>query len=318
MLQVFKKETKLPISVNPELINEEYDFSNQWIHMINPTDKEIELIAKSTNVPDEVIKAALDEEEAPRIEIEDDYSLILTDIPFTEDDEEDHYTYSTLPFACIITKSCVITVCIADTSIVTDILSGRIKDINIEKRKKFSLQIQMAISKKFLWYLTQIQKSGQRVQAQLEKKMKNEDIMEMMDLQKALVYFTTSLRSNSAVMERIPKQLRLSEDDVDYWEDVVIECKQAIDMSTIYREIMRGQMDTYASIINNDMNRIMKILTSLTLIIAIPSMIGAFWGMNLPGIPFAGHPWGFWIVIAISVVVVIAVIIILWKRKMFK
>ena len=112
--------------------------------------------------------------------------LILTDIPFTEDDEEDHYTYSTLPFACIITKSCVITVCIADTSIVTDILSGRIKDINIEKRKKFSLQIQMAISKKFLWYLTQIQKSGQRVQAQLEKKMKNEDIMEMMDLQKEL------------------------------------------------------------------------------------------------------------------------------------
>ena len=317
MLQVFKKETKLPISVNPELINEEYDFSNQWIHMINPTDKEIELIAKSTNIPEEVIKAALDEEEAPRIEIEDEYSLVLTDIPFTEDDE-DHYTYSTLPFASILTKSCIITVCIADTSIVTDILSGRIKDINIEKRKKFLLQIQMAISKKFLWYLTQIQKSGQRVQAQLEKKMKNEDIMEMMDLQKALVYFTTSLRGNSAVLERMPKQLRLSEDDVDFWEDVMIECRQAIDMATIYREIMRGQMDTYASIINNDMNRIMKILTSLTLIVAIPSMIGAFWGMNLPGIPFAGHPWGFWIVIALSVAVVIAVIIILWKRKMLK
>ena len=317
MLQVFKKETKLPISIDSSLINENYDFSNHWIHMINPTDKEIELIAKSTNIPDEVIKAALDEEEAPRIEIEEEYSLILTDIPFTEDDE-DHYTYSTLPFACILNKSCIITVCIADTSVITDVLSGRIKDVNIEKRKKFLLQLQMAISKKFLWYLTQIEKTGQRVQAQLEKKMKNEDIMEMMDLQKALVYFTTSLRGNSAVLERMPKQLRLSEDDVDFWEDVMIECRQAIDMATIYREIMRGQMDTYASIINNDMNRIMKILTSLTLIVAIPSMIGAFWGMNLPGIPFAGHPWGFWIVIALSVAVVIAVIIILWKRKMLK
>lgn len=317
MLQVYKKNNKAIVTVDPELIVEGYSFADQWVHMSNPTDKEIELVAKSTSIPEEMIKAALDEEERARIEKEDGVLLALTDIPITEDDD-DHYTYSTLPFGFICTDSVVVTVCINETSIIYDLMSGRfIKDFNIHKRTRFLLQLQYAISKKYLQYLKQIDRASQRVQNELEKSMRNGELIEMLDLEKSLVYFSTSLRSNTVVLDKLPKMVKFFEEDEDLWEDVIIENRQAIEMSNIYRDILSGTMDAYASIISNNLNVVMKILTSLTLIVAVPSMIGAFWGMNT-GVPFEGKIWGFWVVIGISVLLCGVITLVLWKKRMLK
>lgn len=317
MLQVYNKINKSTVTVDPELIVEGYSFAGQWVHMSNPTDKEIELVAASTGIPEDMIKAALDEEERARIEKEDGILLALTDIPITEDDD-DHYTYSTLPFGFIATDEAVVTVCLNETSIINDLLSGRfIKDFSIHKHTRFLLQLQYAISKKYLQYLKQIDRASQRVQNTLEKSMKNAELIEMLDLQKSLVYFSTSLRSNTVVLDKLPKLIKFFEEDEDLWEDVIVENRQAVEMSNIYRDILSGTMDAYASIISNNLNVVMKILTSLTLIVAVPSMIGSFWGMNT-GVPFEGQQWGFWVVIALSVVICVAITLVLWKKKMLK
>ncbi len=319
MLQIYKKYNKSTITVDPDIIFEGYDFADHWIHMSNPTDKEIELIARATGVAEDMIKAALDEEERARVEKDDDTGavLVVTDIPFTVEDEN-HYTYTTLPFGFISTSDAMITVCLEETSLIDDMLSARfVKDVNLHKRTRFLIQLQYTISKKFLHYLKQIDRASQRVQNELEKSMRNAELIEMLDLEKSLVYISTSLRSNSVVLDRLPKSVKFFEEDLDLWEDVVIENKQAIEMSNIYRDILSGTMDAYASIISNNLNVVMKVLTSLTLLVAIPSMIGAFWGMNT-GVPFEGETWGFWVVIGISVVVCLIAGIVLWKKRFLK
>ncbi len=318
MLQVYKKVNKSTVKVAPELIVKGYDFDEQWIHMSNPTDKEIELISASLEIPEEMIKAALDEEERARIEREDDILLAITDIPITEENDDGQYTYATLPFGMISTPKAIVTVCLNDTTLINDMMSGRyIKDFNIHKRNRFLLQFQYSVSKKYLQYLTQIDRASQRVQTELEKSMKNSELIEMLDLEKSLVYFSTSLRSNNVVLDKIPKIVRLFEEDVDLWEDVLIENRQAIEMANIYRDILSGTMDAYASIISNNLNVVMKVLTSLTLLIAVPSMVAAFWGMNT-GVPFEGKSWGFWVVLGICIVCCIAITIVLWKKKLLK
>ena len=317
MIQVYQKLNKSIVTVNPDLVVEGFDFSGKWVHMSNPTDKEIELVAGATAIPEDMIKAALDDEERARIEKEDNILLALTDIPITEDDG-DHYTYSTLPFGFISTDDVVVTVCLNETTIINDLMSGRfIKDFNIHKRTRFLLQLQYAISKKYLQYLRQIDRASQRVQNELDKAMRNSELTEMLDLENSLVYFSTSLRSNTVVLDKLPKFIKFFEEDEDLWEDVLIENRQAIEMSNIYRDILDTTMDTYASIISNNLNVVMKVLTSLTLIVAVPSMIGSFWGMNT-GVPFQNEPWGFWVVIGLSVVICVVIAIVLSKKKMLK
>lgn len=317
MLQVYKKINRSVMEVDPELIVKGYDFTDQWIHMSNPTDKEIELVSSATLIPEDMIKAALDSEERAHIEKEDGVLMSVVDIPITEEDD-DKYTYATLPFGCITTDSTIVTVCLNETSIIYDLMAGRyVKDFNIHKRTRFMLQLQYVISKKYLQYLKQIDRASQRVQSELEKSMKNEELLEMLSLEKALVYFSTSLRSNTAVLDKVPRLVSFYEEDKDLWDDVLIENRQAIEMSNIYREILSGTMDAYASIISNNLNIVMKVLSSLAILVAVPSMIGAFWGMNT-GVPFEGKSWGFWVVIGISAVICIIVAIFLWKKKMLK
>ncbi len=339
MLQVFKKLNKSLVEIDSELIVDGFDFTDHWIHMSNPTDKEVEFISRATLIPEDYIKAALDAEERARIEKEefgkedfsfgteltaDETSLLphtvlmsVTDIPITEEDD-DKYTYATLPFGFISTDKVVVTVCLNETSIIYDLMAGRfVKDFNIHKRTRFFLQLQYVIAKKYLQYLKQIDRASQRVQNELEKSMTNQNLVEMLSLEKALVYFSTSLRANTAVLDKVPRLIKFYEEDEDLWEDVLIENKQAIEMSNIYREILSGTMDAYASLISNNLNIVMKALAVITICIDVPAMIAAFWGMNT-GVPFDDKNWGFWVVIGISIVILLIILIILWKKKMLK
>ena len=298
--------------------------SKKWIHLTNPNDKEIELVEDACGVSADVLKAALDEEERPRIEKDDDYILILADIPVVEDNEDDGtIDYTTVPFGVIVSKGVLITVCLKDTSIVRDILSGRTKDVDFGKPTRFVFKLLYSIETKYLFYLRQIDKTSQHIQSELRKKMENDELIALLDIQNALVYFSNSLRANNNVIDKLIKSssyLPKFEEDQDLIEDVGIESLQALDTCNTYRDILESTMSAYSSVISNNLNSVMKFLTSITFIVSVPNVIGAIFGMNLDGIPgFSadGHnKFAFSIVCLIAAVVTIVCGFIMKKKKL--
>jgi len=167
--------------------------------------------------------------------------------------------------------------------------------------------------------LRQIDKLSTQIENSLHKSMKNRELIQMLRLEKSLVYFSTSVKSNEIVLEKLLKSnvIKRYPDDVELLEDVIVENKQAIEMCTIYRDILTGTMDAFASVISNNLNIVMKFLTSITIVLAIPTMIASFFGMNVKGLPFSEIDWGFWAVVAFAAVVSVVSIGILWRKKMF-
>jgi len=300
------------------------NLSKKWIHMTNPNDKEIELVEEKCGVPADVLKAALDEEERPRIEKEDEYFMILADIPSVEDNEDDGtIDYTTLPMSIIVSNGVLISVCLKETSITRDILNGRTKDIDFGKPTRFIFKLLYAIETKYLVYLRQIDKTSQHIQAELRKKMDNDELIALLDIQNALVYFSNSLRANNNVIDKLIKSssyLPKYEEDQDLIEDVGIESLQALDTCNTYRDILESTMNAYSSVISNNLNYVMKILTSITFIVSVPNVIGAIFGMNLDGIPgFSadGHnKFAFLIVCVIAIVVTVVCGFIMKKKKL--
>jgi len=323
MIDIIYNDEYKNLSICPEGTELTSEFLvNKWVSLINPDDREIEKISSLTGISEESIKAALDEEERARIDKEDDCVMILLDVPVIEEDpENDYYTYGTIPLSIIHRDNYLVTVCLKENSVINDFKYGRVKNVETFKSTRLTFQLLYAVSTKFLYYLRLINKASQRVQSTLEKSMKNNAILEMLDLQKSLVYFSTSIAANDAVIEKLNKQniLKKYEEDQDVIEDASIENKQAAEMCSIYREIVTGAMDAYGTIISNNVNAIMKFLTALTLVISVPTLVASLFGMNLGGIPWNSNdaPWGFAVVCGISIVLAIISGIFLAKKKMF-
>ena len=273
-----------------------------WVDMINPSDDEVEDVCALTGVAEEMIKAALDEEETARVERDDGNFLCLLDTP-TITDTEDGDTYETIPMAIIYNENCIITVSLRGNPVLGDFVSSRV-DIDTARPVLFILEFMMGNAKRFLSNLRQIDKKSHRVQAELHRSMKNRELIQLLALENSLVYFSTALNSNIKVynkFERVPEVVG-NEDYRDVFDDVVIETRQAMEMCNIYRDILSGTMDAYASVISNNVNIVMKLLTVITMIISIPTLIASLWGMNV-GVPFGDTAGGFWIVLGISVVI---------------
>lgn len=292
------------------------DLDNRWLHLTNPTDREIELVARCTGASEEFLKAALDEEEKARIDVDDGNILTIFDIPVIEE-EDKYFTYATLPFGVIITKDCIISVCLKETSIIQSLIGGRAKNFMTAKKTRILYQLLYFTHTKYLNYLRQIDKSSQRIQDELVKSTKNKELLQMLDLEKSLVYFSTSLRSNGYVIDKLIKTTAIKkyEEDEELLEDVAIENRQAVEMCNIYRDVLSGTMDAWGSVINNNMNSIMKLLTSITFVISVPTMISGLWGMNT-GVPFGGKSWGFWVVTGIAGLAATVATLILHRKKM--
>ena len=290
-----------------------------WVHLLNPTREEVEGLTTRFNLDPTFLPAALDEEESARIDYDPDkqQTLILVDIPYVET-EGSGYVYSTIPLGIVLCDEVIITVCTRDTPIISDFTEERIRNFWTFKRARFILQLLHRNAGRFLSYLKQIDKSSMLVQEKLEKASRNQELLQMMKLEKSLVYFNTSLKGNALVLERLMRQdvLRRYPEDTDLLEDVIIENKQAIEMCSIYRNIISSTMDAFASIISNNLNIVMKILTSLTVVLAVPTLFASLWGMNV-GVPFQNNPFGFWIVIGITIVASVLAFVVLWRRKMF-
>ena len=290
-----------------------------WIHLLDPTEEELVHVRDTLHIEDEFIRAALDEEETVRIDAEDDQTLVLVDIPIVSA-ERNSFMYTTLPMGIIITADNIVTVCLEETSILEDFWNKNVRGgFDTCKKTRFLLQILYKNAGKYLQYLRQIDKASTQVENALHKSMKNSELIQMLRLEKSLVYFSTSLKSNEIVLEKMLKSkvIQRYPDDLDLLEDVIIENKQAIEMGTIYRDILSGTMDAFASVISNNLNIVMKILTSLTIILAIPTVFASLWGMNVGGIPFAGNPLGFLWVTVIALGSTGIAVWFLCKKKMF-
>lgn len=315
MLRICKND-----GVNYQELRIENLIRNSWINLVNPTADELSLVADNTNAPFDFLKAALDEEERPRIEVEDDFVLILINIPVMLSET----SYDTLPLGIIITPQYLITVCLENNPVVLEFNEYNKRTFNTAKRTRFLFQILYKSATYYIRYLRQIIRLSEQIEVDLRRSMKNKELFELMDLQQALTYFTSSLRSNGIVMDRLLRirsnnqcrhLIQMYEEDEDLLEDVIIENNQAVQMVEMYTRILSSMTDTFASIISNNLNMVMKFLTSMTIILAIPTMIASFWGMNV-NVPFGvSNPYGFLIVFAISAVVTGIVTFLLIKKN---
>ena len=289
-----------------------------WINLIAPSDEELILISKKTNVPLSYLKAPLDDEETSRIDSENNCLLVIVDIPFTEM-EDNSLTYDTYPLGIIHTEKQIITVCLKNSRILTDFINDKVKSFFTFKKSRFILQILNKVSSSYLLYLRQIDKKSLMIEKRLHKSMKNRELIQLHSLEKSLVYFSTSLKANEITLEKMLKLdiIQKYVEDKDVLEDVIIENKQAIEMTEIYSNILASTMDFFASVISNNLNIVMKVLASVTILMAIPTLIGGIWGMNFVKLPLINHPYGFEITIAITFVLTFGTAYLLYKKGMF-
>lgn len=292
-----------------------------WINLVNPSENEIRKVCESINIQEDFIRYALDYEEKARIDQEGDDNTILfiIDVPIIEKNEENDI-YTTIPLGMIVVRDdFFITVSLKKNKIIEDFERKKIKNFQTYKKTRFIFQIMYLNSSYYLKYLEQINKETEIAEYILKNSMKNKELLKLLSLEKGLVYFTTSLKSNELVMEKTMrgKIIKLYEEDSEILEDAITENRQAIEMAQIYSNILNGTMDAYASIISNNLNGVMKFLTSVTIILAVPTMISSFWGMNV-NLPFQNSKLGFMIMIIVSVLMTLIVTWWLNRKDMLK
>ena len=262
-----------------------------WVNCIEPTETEMDRLVDELNVEPEILRAALDEEESSHIDTEDDNMLLIIDIPVVQRQEK-NLSYMTLPLAFIITCDNIITVSIRDNPIIAEFEEGVVKYVSTFFKTQFILRVMERATAKYLQYLKQIDRIIQRVDQELRKSMRNKQLLQLLEIEKSLVYFSASLKSNDATMQKIKRGrlVKMYDDDRELLEDILIEMKQAIDMSAIHLNILSSSMDAFSSVISNNLNIVMKKLTSITLILSIPTIISGFYGMN--NIETGAKYWG--------------------------
>lgn len=291
--------------------------SDCWIDLIAPTQDEIDKVANRTGVEKELIMKLLDTEELPRVEQEDNATLIVIDIPYLE--EEGEHKYKTYPLGIIITNNnYIITVTVKKTLMLNDFKRNKVKDFRTAKKTRFLIQILLKSASSYLKALKEVNHDIEAKEKVLKKSTENKDLVELLETEKTLVYFMTSLKANDAVLEKLAKGivLPLYEGDLDLLEDTIIENKQAIEMAGIYRDILSSITDTYATIISNNLNIAMKFLAAATIVLSIPTMISSFLGMNVSLGPIENANNAFIIVVLIAVVVSLIVALLLKKKNM--
>ena len=291
-----------------------------WVAMTNPTAEELHEVATRYDIDATDMRAPLDEEERSRIDVEDNYTLILVDIPTIEERNEKDW-YGTIPLSIVLCNDTIITVCLEDTPVLTAFMDGRVRNFYTHMKTRFIFQILYRNATLYLNYLRIIDRRSDSIEQKLHEATRNKELIELLELEKSLVFFTTSLKANEIVLEKLLKfsAIKKYPEDEDLIEDVIVENKQAIEMANIYSGILNGTMDTFASVISNNQNSVMKFLTTITIVLSIPTMIASFYGMNVKSfsMPFADSEWGFPIVIGILLIISLIIAFIFRKKDLF-
>ena len=286
-----------------------------WIRCIAPTEHEMEILLDEYHIEPEFLRSATDEEESSHIDVEDDSTLIVVDVPVqVEADEDDALEFSTAPLGIILTPKNVVTICMHENLILNNFAAGMYKSVYTNYRVQFMLKIMFAIATKYITNLRLIDRYYNQVEKVLEKSMKNSELMKLLDIKKSLVYLSSSLKANERTIERIRlgRVIKLYEEDHDLLEDLLIEIKQGIDMSSNSLSIISSTTDAFNGIVSNNLNNVMKVLTSITLLISLPTLISGIYGMNVDGMPL---PY-FWFTMALCGVVITVAFVILRKKRL--
>lgn len=291
-----------------------------WIKMDRPTYEECTHIANKLDVDIADIRAALDDEESARISLETGYTLILVDIASAEV-RNNTEAYTTIPLGIILKQNCIVTVCGKETPVLTYFTEGSVKDFSTKKKMRFVYQILYRTSVNYQLCLRVINRKRTHIEERInEDDTENVDLINLHELESNLVYFVTSLRGNGAVLERLTRYERIKQypEDKELLEDVIIENKQAIEMTQVYRDIINGTRELLSTVINNRLNNVMKYLTSVTIVLAIPTVISGLYGMNVSGegMPFANFPGGFGLICIVTAVICAIAAFLLRKRNM--
>lgn len=286
-----------------------------WVSVINPTPQEIKFLIDDFGLDSGFVKSALDEEESSRIEREDEQTLIIIDTPVSSMDDSESKMFYTMPIGIIITETNVITISLHESQLIDEAVRGSIRNLRPSFKTRFVLQLLLRIAALFLYYLKQIDKLSSVAEQQLHNAMKNELLMQLLALEKSLVYFSISLKANEATIEKIfrGRVIKLYDEDQDLLEDVLIEMKQAIEMSSIYSGILSSMTDGFSSVISNNLNIVMWRLTIITILMQIPNIIFAFYGINTVDLPFP-YTW-FPILLAVLTTLIATIILLKWKKQ---
>ena len=296
------------------------DCDGNWVCLIAPTPEEVQDVSAHYGIELQDLVFALDEDERARVDADDEYTLIIIDVPY-KDEEESGESYGTVPLAIILgdrTQRYIITVCLRELQLLDDFRSGKIKKFYTYKKTRFILQILYRNATYYLQYLRMLERSIGGIEEALHRSTRNEELFKLLSLDKSLVYLSNSLRANDLVLERLMRldSVKKYPEDEELLEDVIVENKQAIEMANVYSSILDVTMEAYSSVISNNLNAVMKILTSVTLVMTIPTMIFSFFGMNVP-LPWETSAAGVWYIGALSLAAIAAAVVFMMKRKMF-
>lgn len=285
-----------------------------WVNCVAPEEAEIQYLIDEFCIDPDFIRASLDEEESPRIDAEDGNTLVIIDIPVAKK-QDDNISYHTMPLGIMLTKNSVVTVALRESTVIGEFADGVVRNVYTNLKTQFVLYIILRVAMKYLQYLKQIDKISDHVERQLRKSMKNKELIQLLEVEKSLVYFSSSLKANESTLEKIMRgrRIKLYEEDQDLLEDVLIEIRQAIEMSNIHINILSGTMDAFASIISNNLNIVMKVLASITLILSVPTIVSGLYGMNVYPLPMGDVPWFPWALIGVFMAIAV---IILRKKDM--
>lgn len=291
---------------------------NSWIDMENPSYDEISVVSEKTEIDKELLTKLLDEEELPRIEVDGNSTVIVIDTPYITDSNYKH-KYNTKPLGIIINNNgYFVTISLKRQAVLDDFKEGKVKDFNVSKKSKFIYQILLKTSSAYQKELFSINEYINQKEKTLYKSTSNKELVALLNIEKTLVYFLTSLKANDIVLEKLSKGniINLYKCDNSLIEDCIIENKQSIEMTSIYREILTSMTDTYATIISNNLNDIMKFLAGITIVFSIPTMVASFIGMNVPLGSIGTSNISFILIIIFSFILSIIIAIILKKKNM--
>lgn len=310
MITIYRKkaDTALEILTEPT--------ESCWINVVNPTQEEITRL-HALGISQDYLTYSLDQDERPRTERENGDLLILFRVPYFQGKNVD-IPYTTIPLGIILSHEYIITVCQSDNAVIQEFANGRAKNLSTGKRNRFVLRLLLSTSNKYLGNLREITKIVELLEDELQQSTRNKEVLELLKYQKSLTYFTTALKSNELMLERLQRSqlFKAYPDDEDLLEDVITENQQAIEMTNIQTNILNGLMDAFASIISNNLNSIMKFLASITIVLSIPTMVASFFGMNVT-IPLEQHPVAFLFILGLSIGLSLTAAAIFYKRDWF-
>ncbi|HCY0173716.1 TPA: magnesium transporter CorA family protein, partial [Staphylococcus aureus] len=292
------------------------DHTASWINVVEPDREEIENLMEQYNIPEDFIRDPLDSEESSRIEYDEDtgYSLIIIDLPIVNSTNRSVLSFVTIPLGIIIGNGIIVTVCDAENEFLENLPK---RDINLKFHSRFALEILTTIADHYNRNLRLLNKSRIRIEKELKNNITNKQLFKLMEVEKSLVYFLAALKGNDTIIKklfRLPAIKRFEEDE-ELLEDLIIENNQAIETTELHQRILESITTSYASLLSNDMNTIMKTLTLFTVLLTLPTLVFSFFGMNVP-LPIDDHSYISWIiVVGISLILVVIVSIFLWRKQ---